>query len=378
VLVADLLRAIERLAPAYLAQPWDNCGLLVGDESAPVQRVLATLELTETVLDEAVTGGSDTVLTHHPLLFTPLRTVVESHPKERLVRELVAHSINLIACHTNLDAAPGGIADIVAEALELQDVTPLEPASAGWAKFVGFVPKEALDRVAASVFTAGAGGIGNYSECGFACEGVGWFTPGAGSRPAVGEVSNPERTAEVRWETVAPRERVAAVVRAFVAAHPYEEPAFDIYPVEDVLPLVGLGRVGTLPAVTTVAALAQKVAELFELPSVSWCGDGNSAVRRVGLWPGSGRGSLEKALGRCDVLVTGDLGYHDGELPTQRGLALVDAPHGELEWWAFKRWCEVFGGTLAAEEVSVTVSQRWRSNWNQVGDWDSTRRRLGE
>jgi dinuclear metal center YbgI/SA1388 family protein len=378
VLVADLLDAIERLAPAHLAQPWDNCGLLVGDAAAPVHRVLAALDLTEPVIEEAVAGGFDTVLTHHPLLFTPLRTLVQHHPKERLVRELVAHKINLIACHTNLDAAPGGIADIVAEALGLQDVTPLEPASAGWAKFVGFVPAEALDKVAASVFAAGAGGIGDYSECGFASEGVGWFTPGAGSHPAVGEVSKAERTAEVRWETVAPRERMGAVVRAFVAAHPYEEPAFDIYAVEDVLPLVGLGRVGMLPTETTVGVLAEKVAELFDLPSVRWCGDASAPVSRVGVLPGSGRGSLEKALGRCDVLVTGDLSYHDGELPVQKGLALVDTPHGELEWWAFRRWCEVLGTSMSAANIEVTASQRWRSNWNQVGGGDRTTRRLGE
>ena len=264
MLVADLLSAIERLAPAHLAQPWDNSGLLVGDRAAPVHRVLAALELTEAVLAEAVAGGFDTVLTHHPLLFAPVRSLVDSHPKERLLRGLVQNHITLIACHTNLDAAPGGMADIAAEALGLRDVSPLEQASAGWVKFVGFVPAEALDKVAAAVFAAGAGGIGDYSECAFAGQGTGWFTPGVDSHPAVGEVAKPARVPEVRWETVAPKERAAAVVSAFVAAHPYEEPAFDLYPVEDVLPLVGLGRVGDLPAKMTVEALAKRVAQVFE------------------------------------------------------------------------------------------------------------------
>jgi hypothetical protein len=125
----------------------------------------------------------------------------------------VGNSVNLIACHTNLDAAPGGIADIVAGALGLRDVSPLEPASAGWVKFVGFVPAEALDKVAAAVFAAGAGGIGHYSECGFSSNGTGWFTPGEGSRPAVGTAGKPARTPEVRWETVAPKERMGAMVK---------------------------------------------------------------------------------------------------------------------------------------------------------------------
>jgi dinuclear metal center YbgI/SA1388 family protein len=367
VLVADLLRLLERLAPAHLAQPWDNCGLLVGDSAAPVCRVLSTLELTAAVLEEVVAGGFDTVLTHHPLLFTPVRTLVESHPKERLLRGLVQNRITLVACHTNLDAAAGGLADIAAEALGLRDVAPLEPASAGWVKFVGFVPADALDKVAAAVFAAGGGGIGDYSECGFASEGTGWFTPGSGSHPAVGEVAKPERTPEVRWETVAPRERVAAVVRAFVSAHPYEEPAFDLYPVDDVLALVGLGRVGVLPVKTTVESLSSRVAELFELPSVAWSGDGGATVTRVGVLPGSGRGSAESASGVCDALITGDLGYHDSEIASEGGLSLIDAPHGDLEWWAFKRWCGSLTAQLASEGVGLTVSDKWRSPWKRLG-----------
>jgi dinuclear metal center YbgI/SA1388 family protein len=366
VLVADLLRVLEPLAPARLAQPWDNCGLLVGDPASRVRRVLATLELTEPVLDEAVAGGFDTVLTHHPLLLAPLKSVVESRPRERLVRGLVRNGLDLIACHTNLDAAPGGIADIAAEALGLRGATPFEPASAGWVKFVGFVPPEAADRVAAAVFAAGAGGIGAYSECGFASDGTGWFTPGSASHPAVGQVGRPERTPEVRWETVVPKERVAAVVRAFVGAHPYEEPAFDLYALEDVLPLVGLGRVGQLPTETTVEQLARKVAEVFELPSVAWTGEAAARVKRVGVLPGSGRGSVEKAVGLCDGLVTGDLSYHDGELATAKGLVLIDAPHGDLEWWAFKRWCTSLSVVLVAEDVVVALSEQWRSAWERI------------
>jgi hypothetical protein len=279
---------------------------------------------------------------------------------------LVKGGLNLIACHTNLDAAHGGIADIAAEALGLRDVTPLEPAPVSWVKFVGYVPAEAVERVAAAVFAAGAGGIGAYSECGFASEGTGWFTPGVSSNPAVGHVGKPERTLEARWETVVPKERLAAVVRAFVGAHPYEEPAFDLYPLEDVLPLVGLGRVGELPAEMTVDALAHTVAAVFALPSVGWCGDAKVRVRRVGILPGSGRGSVEKAVGRCEALVTGDLSYHDSESAAAGGLALIDTPHGDLEWWAFKTWCASLGRDLAAEDVVVTLSDSWRSAWKRV------------
>lgn len=366
MLVADLQRLIERMTHAALAQPGDNSGLLVGDERSAVRRVLAALELTGPVLDEAVAGGYDMVLTHHPLLFSPVRSLVESRGREALLRRLVIERMTLISCHTDLDAASGGLAEIAGEALGLKDMTPLECAAAGWFKLVGFVPEDAVEAVAESVFAAGAGGIGQYRGCAFAGEGVGWFTPGPGSDPTVGEISRPERTAEVRWETVVPRGRLGAAIRAFVAAHPYEEPAFDIYPVEDVLPRVGLGRVGLLPEPMSVEVLVQRVRETFELSAVSWCGDGQRAVSRVAVLPGSGRSLVDAAAEVCEVLVTGDLGYHDAERALERGLSLVDAPHGEFEWWAFKHWTNALAVDLASEGVSLAISEKWRPAWETI------------
>ena len=363
MLVADLVAVLEKLAPKALAEPGDNGGLLAGDERAPVRRILATLELTEPVLEEALVGGYDTILTHHPLLFSPLRSLVESRPRERLVRRLIAGQISLIACHTSLDAAAGGLADVAGEALGLQGMAPLQRASAGWCKLVGFVPAEAVDEVAAAVFTAGAGVIGDYQECAFAAEGRGWFTPGLRAHPAVGRPAVPERTPETRWETVVPRARVSAAIAAYVDAHPYEEPAFDIYPVEDVLAHAGLGRVGTLTEAITVSALAARVGEIFGLEAPSWSGDGRRIVNRVGVLPGSGRSLIDQAAGVCDVLITGDLSYHDAERAAETGLSLITAPHGNFEWWAFRRWSKTLGRELAESEVTLKVSREWRSAW---------------
>lgn len=366
MLVADLQRLIEQKAPAVLIQPGDNTGLLVGDERSEVSRILAALELTGPVLEEAVSGAYDTVLTHHPFLFAPVRSLVESRGREALLRRIVAERMTLISCHTNLDSAAGGLADIAGEALGLQAMAPLEPASAGWLKLVGFIPREAVEAVAAAVFAVGAGGIGTYRDCAFAAEGVGWFTPGPGSNPTVGIESRPERTPEVRWETVVPRNRLAAAVRAFVTAHPYEEPAFDVYPVEDVLPRLGLGRVGEVTTPLSVEALARLAMERFEVGGVSWCGDGGRMVSRVAVLPGSGRSLVEAAAQVCDVLVTGDLSYHEAERALERGLSLVDVPHGEFEWWAFKRWVDGLRADLASAGVKVTISERWRPAWERI------------
>ena len=365
MLVAELEAALEKLAPRVLAEPWDNVGLLVGDRQAAVRRVLVTLELTDAVLAEAIAGGYDTILTHHPLLFSPLATVVESRQRERLVRELIRRGIDLIAAHTNLDSAEHGIAAMAAEALELQGAVPLRRGPAEWVKFVGFVPAEAMERVAAAVFSAGAGRIGKYEGCAFAAEGRGWFTPGPDAHPAVGRLRVPERAPEVRWETVVSRGRLAAVIEAYLGAHPYEEPAFDVYPVEDVLGRAGLGRSGELAGATTLAALAGRVAELFELTSCTWSGDGERPVKRVAVLPGSGRSMMADAAGN-DVLVTGDLGYHDAERAAEMGLAVIDAPHGELEWWCLRRWVPLLETALAGNGVEVDTSKTWRSPWNNA------------
>lgn len=365
MLVAELEQVIERRAPRALAQPGDNCGLLVGDKTANVRRVLVALELTEAVLDEAAARSCDTILTHHPFIFVPVRTFTAAEPRTPLLRRLIVEGRALVACHTNVDAARGGLADLAAEALGLAETTPLQPASAGWHKLVAFVPAEAVEQVARAVFSAGAGRIGDYEDCAFTCEGVGWFTPGPGAHPAVGEALQPERVREVRWETVVPRGCLAQVIAALVRAHPYEEPAFDVYPVEDVLPRVGLGRVGILPAPISAERLAKMVVERFALSHARVVGE-DKLVSRVGVLPGSGRGMLETAVGCCDALITGDLGYHDAERAVQVGVALIDVPHGEFEWWAFARWAQSLAEELVAEGVELVVSEKWQPSWRVV------------
>ena len=379
MLLADLEAILEKLAPRALAEPEDNCGLLVGDRKASVKRVLVALELTEPVLAEAIAGRHDTVLTHHPLLFVPLGSLVESRARERMVRELVRREMNLFACHTNLDSAESGLAAIAVKALGLENPIPLRRTPAGWCKLVGFIPSEATEKVAAAVFGAGAGSIGDYEGCAFAAEGRGWFTSGPSAHPAVGQLCMPERTPEVRWEAVVPRNRLAAVVSAYIAAHPYEEPAFDIYPVDDVLTGTGLGRSGTLPVDITLAELAERVAKVFELTTCAWSGDGARVIRRVAVVPGSGRSLMAEAAG-CDVLITGDLSYHDAERAAELGVAVIDAPHGELEWWCMRRWVDTLRNGLAGSGVEVETSNAWRSPWSsavggdaaaaeQVADW---------
>lgn len=364
MLARELLQKLDELAPFRLAEPWDNVGLLVGDPERDIRSVLVSLELTAPVLEEVLAGGYGAIVTHHPFLFSPVRSLVENEPRQGMLRRLVSENIALFACHTNLDAAKGGLADILAEALDLEHVQPLARTLQNWVKLVGFIPRDALDGVSAAVFAAGAGEIGEYSGCAFAAEGQGWFTPGEKARPAVGEALRSERVPEVRWETVVPRSRLAAAVSAFIQAHPYEEPAFDIAPVEDVAVRTGLGRVGTVKGEARLDTLAARAAAVLGLGSVHFAGAADSPVRRVAVIPGSDASTIEDAAAAADVLITGDLRYHDADRAAALGLCLVDVPHAACEAWAFARWAERLAEVLRPAGVGLAAADAWRPAWN--------------
>ena len=365
MLVEDLERVLEGLAPGTLTEPWDNTGLLVGRRGTEISKVIVALDLTEDVVVEAVTGGFQAVITHHPLLFTPLRRVTDADRRGMLVSQLIAADVAYFAAHTNLDGAVGGLCDLVAQELGLLDLHPLVRAAAGRKKFVGFVPPEAIERVSGAVFAAGAGRIGDYRDAAFAGSGEGAFVPGAAA-PRVGRPGRPERVAELRWETIVPTERLAAVINAYLEAHPYEEPAFDVYPLENVLVRGGEGRVGSTRAAMSLLSLAETAAEAFGLSEVTYAGDGERIVDRVAVVTGSGGSLMEVAAGRADVFVTGDLHYHDAERAADLGLDLIVLPHGRLEAWAMRRWTETLDGALRTWSVSARFSALGRSPWHAV------------
>jgi ribonuclease HI len=278
----------------------------------------------------------------------------------------VRGGVNVVSCHTNLDSARGGLADIAAQALGLTEVRPLVFADTGWRKFVGFVPPEELEAVSRAVFAAGAGTVGDYTGCAYVAQGQGWFKPEAGSRPAVGRVAESERVPEVRLETVVPHGLLDSVVRAYVAAHPYEEPAFDVYPVEDRLPREGLGRVGHLERPLPVEQLALRAAEMFGLEPPLCGGRTGRDVSRVAVLPGSGHSVLVHAARVADAFVTGDLSYHDADQAEELGLALISLPHGELEWAAMKHWVERLRGE-GGVGADIHLSHAWAPPWHRAG-----------
>ena len=229
--VGDAVATLDERYPQSWAQDWDAVGLAVGDLDAAVERVLFAVDPTDAVVEQAISGGCQLIVTHHPLLFTPVHGVAATDPKGRLVSRLLREGVALFTAHTNADAADPGVSDSLAAVLGVHDAEALDPLPPGdGVKLVTFVPSDALDAVIDALTDAGAGTIGNYTRCAWTTPGEGTFVASAGADPAVGRHGEVARVAEHRVEMVVPASAVARVVSALRAAHPYEEPAFDVYP----------------------------------------------------------------------------------------------------------------------------------------------------
>ncbi len=368
--VRDLVPLLEDIAPPELAETWDNGGLTLGDPDGEVGWVAVALDAADFLAagDPAATAaaypeaprpalpppsaacvpeGPGLLVTHHPLPFRPLGRLLETDPAGRLALALARRGVNLYAAHTSFDAAPEGLSHRLGLAIGLDPGTlrPLVPPGAAGAfyKLVVFVPATHAGAVRVALASAGAGWIGNYSDTAFAAPGRGYFRPREGADPFIGVAGRVEEVAEDRVETIVPAHRLAATLRRMREAHPYEEPAYDIYPLASHPPVTrpelqsGIGRVGDLagPAMT-LSAFRDDVERRLGLPSgtvrlLAQVGPART-VRRVAVCPGAGGDYLrDAAAAGADAYVTGDLTYHQVVDAAVLGLALLDAGHRGTE-----------------------------------------------
>ncbi|MFD6857630.1 Nif3-like dinuclear metal center hexameric protein [Rhodococcus sp. NPDC060090] len=342
-MTATLREVIDVLDTAYppsLAESWDSVGLVAGDPDDPVRKVLLAVDATSAVVDQALEWGADLLLVHHPLLLRGVDTVGAHTPKGALIHRLIRGGCALFTAHTNADRADPGVSDALAQALGLTGLRPLDPKpEPATDKWVVMVPGAASDAVRDALFEAGAGALGNYRECCWTASGTGQFRPIDGADPTIGAIGELEQVAEDRIEMIAPRRARAAVFAALRSAHPYEEPAFDVFELAELPSSRGLGRVGELPHTQTLREFTETVAAA--LPPTEWgvrgAGDPERSIRTVAVCGGSGDSFLGKvsALG-VDAYVTADLRHHpaDEHLRTG-GPALVDVAH----WASEQPWC---------------------------------------
>jgi dinuclear metal center YbgI/SA1388 family protein len=364
--LSDVVEVLDAMFPPAQAQSWDAVGLVAGDPDAEVGRVLLAVDPVEAVAAEAVDGGYDLLLTHHPLWLRGTTSVAATTPKGRLAHRLVTAGCGLFVAHTNADVADPGVSDALAGALGLRDLRPLQPLAADpLDKLVVFVPVEDADRLLDALSAAGAGAIGDYERCAWTTTGTGTFRPLPGASPAVGEVGAVEHVQEARLEVVLPRARRSRVLRSLLDAHPYEEPAYDVLELATAEGSRGLGRVGELPAPLTLRELTARAADV--LPATAWgvrsAGDPDLVVRTLAVCGGAGDSLLgEAARSGAQAFLTADLRHHPASEAPER-LGLVDAAHWATEW----PWLAELAPRLAAEArvevaVSHTVTDPWTSS----------------
>jgi dinuclear metal center YbgI/SA1388 family protein len=312
------------------AAAWDAVGLQVGDPSAPIRMHRVVHEVTEAVTQRLEAEPVDLVVTYHPLLFRPTTRLVPGRSPAGRASRLLRAGVAVIVTHSDFDAMPGGMSDAMADALGLTDVRGFAPVTGvDQIKVVTFVPTQAVPAIIEALSEAGAGRIGDYERCAFTVDGVGRFVAGDSTNPAAGTAGQPNAEPEVRVEMVAPQQRLGSIVEALTATHPYEEPAFDVYPVASNHALGG--RVGAFAG--SWDDLLDRAIDVFQPDGLRTARAGaERAQLRVAVSPGSGESRIGAAADNgCDVLVTGDISHHRMVEATDRGLSIVDVGHAASE-----------------------------------------------
>lgn len=371
----ELIAVLTTAYPPATAADWDTAiGLTCGDPNASVDRVLLAVDVDPDTVAEAIRTGAQLLLTHHPLLFRPVQSVAADTPRGGLVHRLVTAGVAHYAAHTNADVAADGVNVALAEVLGLTGLRPLVPQPGpGMDKLVVFVPVGDEAAMIAALSAAGAGRIGDYAEAAFTGPGTGQFRPLAGALPAIGAVGELERVAESRIEMVLPRSARAAVLAALRAAHRYEEPAFDLIELADLVPgrigsgTIGSGRIGELPRPLTLDEFTGRVAERLPatVSGVRAAGDPARPIRTVAVCGGAGGSYLpDAAAAGVDAYVTADLSHHvvSEYVAVPGNPAVIEVSHWAGEWPWLARAAEMIeirtGGTVATT-VSTLRTDPW-------------------
>jgi dinuclear metal center YbgI/SA1388 family protein len=368
--LGELVTVLEGWFDPRWAESWDAVGLVCGDRTEPVERVLLAVDAVPATVTEAIDAGAQLLITHHPLLLTGVHGVPADDPKGGLVHRMIRSGVAHYVAHTNADVARPGVSDALAAVLGLADVRPLDAQEEELLdKLVVFVPHDDAERLVDALAAAGAGRLGDYDRCAWTTSGTGTFRPLDGANPTIGRAGEIEQVAESRVEMVVPRRLRGEVVATLRSAHPYEEPAFDLLQMAPIPGRRGTGRVGALRAAVPLREFVAAAAAA--LPRTEWgvraAGDPDRPVRTVAVCGGSGGAYIDAARrAGADVFLTADLKHHPAvEAVTERGddaMALVDAAH----WATEAPWLDALAAALRERfgtTVDVRVSRQVTDPW---------------
>lgn len=359
--LSHVCQALQCIAPLELAQSWDNVGLVAGDLHRVIGSALLCIDLTPEVADEVIAGKYDLVVAYHPPIFRPItRLTAQSSGPEAAVFRCIQAGTAVYSPHTALDAAEGGTCDVIARMCGITQTESIEYADPGASevKFVTFVPAANVDAVADAMFAAGAGRIGEYQQCSYRLEGQGTFFGGDATNPAVGRKGQLERVEEVRLEMVCPSRKIPQAVAALRGAHPYEEPAFDIYPLAS-KPARGTGRWGALPKPMPLAQLARKLKRATSATCAQIVGDPAHEVSRAVILVGAaGSTPFKVGLTSDDVIITGEIRHHDALSYRRIGASAIALNHWTSERPVLKALADRLSCMLPGLDVVLSKADR--------------------
>lgn len=330
--ISDVIQIMNEIAPSAMAEDWDNVGLQIGDKDWPVKKIWVSLDPLLEVMEKGCRTGVDLIVTHHPLIFRPVKSIDFSNQLGSIIQLALQHHTGIFSAHTNLDSVQGGINDFLAKKLGLKNLAVLEVSRKPLTcKLVVYVPSGHEENILTALFEAGAGKIGSYSKCSFRNEGTGTFLPGFESRPFKGGKKKLSRVSELRIETVVNREDLNDVLDAVRKYHPYETMACDVFALETPVSW-GLGRVGEVETPVTLDCFVKDVKERLGLDWIKVSGDPGLQVQKVAACTGSGSGLMKSFLASpAQVYISGDLHYHDARAAEQAKRALIDIGHFSSE-----------------------------------------------
>jgi dinuclear metal center YbgI/SA1388 family protein len=356
--IKDVIDYLETVAPPALQESYDNAGLIVGDESKEVKSVLICLDSTEAIVEEALKKNCNLIIAHHPIVFSGLKKLNGKNYVERVVIKAVQNNIAIYAAHTNLDNVPEGVNKKICDMLELRNCKTLSPKKNLLRKLVTFCPRDHADKVRSALFEAGTGHIGNYDECSYNIEGYGTFRGGEGSNPFVGEKGKQHRENETRVESIFPEYLQSKIIASLLKVHPYEEVAYDIYPLENSYEQIGSGMIGELVNETDEKSFLRHVKSVMKTDCIRHTVLLNKKVKRVAVCGGAGSFLLSDAINqKADVFITGDIKYHQF-FDADNKIVIADIGHYESEQFTKELFAELLMQNFStfAAHLSETVT----------------------
>ena len=367
--IKDIAEKINEIIPLKLALDWDNVGLLIGDPRKDVKNILLTIDTTKEVLAEAKREKIDLIISYHPVIWDGLKKIT-TNDSTYVVYELIRSNIAVYSIHTALDILTGGVNDGLAEIIGITNAAPIGdyvdyPDGDNY-KLVVFVPAASLAKVSNAVFAAGAGAIGNYSNCGFGAEGTGTFLPLEGSKPAIGQKDKLEKVNEIRFETIVPAKKLDAVIAAMKKAHPYEMPAYDVIKLYNENKL-GLGRIGLLEKPAKISELIKKIKKVTGAKAVGLVGDEKKLVKKAAVCAGTCGKIINTIIAqKADLYLTGELKHHQAIAAQEANLTCICLSHTVSERFILKKLAKQLQKQLKGTIIKISKKDSDPFRWMNI------------